>query len=364
MSKKFLIVKASSIGDIIQSFAVAEYLKSKFPGCQIDWVVEKRYEELVASHPFIHQVLLVDSYRWRKKWWQMNVWKEIFSFKKRLQQAFYEAIFDLQGNSKSALITAWAKGRAKVGFGWQSCPEKSNLLFITHRFNVLESLPIEQRYLSIVQQYYQDKNAFLPQGISLKLSSQDKQDLNELLSHSSCEINLMIAFGSHWSNKQLADETLVGFLQKIAKAIHPYFFFVWGNEREKQKAEHLAKLFGGQSKAIGKLKFSLWQGLMREVSCVIAMDSAALHLCATTKTPSFSVFGPSSSSVYKPLGKQHASIQGRCPYNEPFVKRCSKLRTCATGACMKNLEVEALFQSFMNHLKNQNRSQNQLSLHL
>jgi heptosyltransferase-1 len=82
------------------------------------------------------------------------------------------------------------------------------------------------------------------------------------------------------------------------------------------------------------------------MDCVIAMDSAALHLCGTTLTPSFSVFGPSAASIYKPLGSQHTHVQGFCPYKQEFIQRCPLLRTCKTGACIKNLQAEELFQHF------------------
>jgi heptosyltransferase-1 len=74
------------------------------------------------------------------------------------------------------------------------------------------------------------------------------------------------------------------------------------------------------------------------------MDSATLHLCGTTSTPSFSLFGPSSASIYKPLGEHHVAFQGSCPYGRTFVKRCPILRTCKTGACMKDLTAKRIFQ--------------------
>ena len=343
MIKSFLIVKTSSVGDIIQSFPVLQYLHAKFPGCQIDWVVEKRYADLLTAHPLVNRVFFIDSYTWRKNWFRQATWKEIFSFKSQLQKISYEAIFDLQGNIKSAFITSGAKGKSKIGFGWSSVAEKPNVFVTTHRFNVADDLPIQQRYLSLVQSYFKETEEFQPSSSHLKLSDKEEQDLKKMISH---PINFMVAFGSKWENKQLSSPTLECFLQKIDSTYHPYFFFVGGNEKEKKRAEELTLLFSGRSNSLGHLSFPFWQGLMREMDCVIAMDSAALHLCGTTETPSFSVFGPSSSSVYKPVGEHHTSVQGVCPYHQHFVKRCPLLRTCSTGACIKNLEAEALFESF------------------
>ena len=336
----FLIVKTSAIGDIIHSFPVLEYLHKKFPGCRVDWVVEKRYVDLAASHPLVNKVFTIDSYSWRKGWYKISTWKEIFAFRYTLKHSSYEAVFDLQGNTKSSLATKWAKSKAKVGFGWGSAAEKPNLLVTNHRFEVPSYLNIQTRYLTLVQSYFHDHDFFTHQGIFLNVPKEKE------FSGFSDKMKLMVAFGSKWENKMLSYETLSHFLQKIDQAYPSYFFFVWGSEREKKTADKLTELFPQRSQVIGKLDFARWQALMRQMDCVIAMDSAALHLCGTTNTPSFSVFGPSSASIYKPLGKQHVAVQGSCPYGENFVQRCKLLRTCSTGACMKSLTADALFQRF------------------
>ncbi len=349
MSKHFLIIKTSAIGDIIQSFPVIEYLREKFPGCTIDWALEKRYEDLLTAHPFVRHVFTIDSYRLRKNWYLPSTFKELFAFRRKLRAFSYDAIFDLQGNAKSALITSFATGSAKIGFGWRSVPEKLNLLVTNHRFNVSESVNVQKRYLFLVQNYFQDSGSFTSQGINLRLSPKEEKELSRFnFDHN---MNIMVAFGSKWENKQLSPETLIKFLQKIDHAYKPYFFFVWGSTKEKEQAESLTQLFPETSCILGNLSFALWQGIMRRMDSVIAMDSAALHLCGTTTTPSFSIFGPSASSVYKPLGSQHAHIQGACPYNEKFIQRCPILRTCKTGACMKDLQADALFKQFSNGLK-------------
>jgi heptosyltransferase-1 len=156
----------------------------------------------------------------------------------------------------------------------------------------------------------------------------------------------MVCFGSKWANKRLDHSTLTAFLQRIAKEYAFTFLFIFGDEEEKQIADAFAASYGERGKAIGNLSLPLWQALMWEVDGVIAVDSAALHLCGTTQTPSFSVFGPSLASSYKPIEERHTAVQGECPYSRTFTSRCPILRTCATGACIRQLRVEDLFTSF------------------
>jgi heptosyltransferase-1 len=69
-------------------------------------------------------------------------------------------------------------------------------------------------------------------------------------------------------------------------------------------------------------------------------------LAGSTSTPTYSIFGASSAQKYKPIGTCHKAFQGECPYGKTFEKRCDILRTCKTGACIKQLQGEQLFNHF------------------
>jgi heptosyltransferase-1 len=326
-----LIIKTSAIGDLIQTFPVIDYLRRRFPNAKIDWVAEKNCAALAASHPYVDRVIPIETKKWRKNLWKHR--SEIKTFLQDLKKVEYDLLFDLQGNSKSAFITFSARAKEKVGFAFHSVPEKPNLLATKKRYDAPLGINIRLRYLQIVQQHFNDRTDFLPRGVALKTSSAEGERLKEIL-HELPRPVYMVCFGSNWPNKKLGEKTLLNFLQQLSL---PYFLFIYGNPDEEKVANELQAAFPGRSKAVGNLSLPLWQALMTRVDRVIAMDSAALHLCGTTDTPSFSVFGPSNSAVYKPLGPQHLSFQGPCPYNRVFVHRCPRLRTCPTGACMRDL---------------------------
>ncbi len=339
----FLIVKTSSIGDVIQTFPVLEYLKKRYPDASIDWVIEKEYLDLVQAHPLIRRAIPFSSRTWRKALLPLSTWKEMKTFSQLLRQETYDVLFDLQGNTKSGLITALAKANEKVGLGRKSVPEFPNLLATTRRIDVDGSLQVQQRYLQVVQKFFADEAVFIPQGADLLLQPEGEKRLASLRVSEGPRI--MVACGSRWSNKKLAEKTLEELIQKIAFQENPYFYFIGGSPGEKIIADHLHGLFPERSKSVGGLSFSLWQALMREMDLVIAVDSAALALCGMTKTPSLSFFGPSRAAVYKPLGDHHVAWQGACPYGQQFTTRCPLLRTCKTGACLKSASSDELLAS-------------------
>jgi heptosyltransferase I len=338
-----LIIKTSAIGDVIQTFPVLEYLRQKFPKAHIDWVAEQGIAPLLKAHPLIDRVLEIQTKSWRKTPFSKKTWAEFKDFVKSLRAAEYDLAVDLQGNAKSAVVTASAKAKIKLGFDWRSVREKSNLLATNKRLNVPANLNVRRKYLHLVQSYLNDSQEFKAGGVRLQVTCDERERLQSFCNQGP---QLMICFGSKWANKRLDHSILTALLQRIAKEYAFSFLFIFGDEEEKKIADGLATIFGERGKAVGGLSLPLWQALMWEVNGMIAVDSAALHLCGTTQTPSFSVFGPSWASFYKPIEERHVSVQGTCPYGRTFTSRCPILRTCVTGACIRQLKIEDLFTSF------------------
>lgn len=342
--KKFLIVKTSSLGDIIQSFPVLHYLRRKFPDAQIDWVVERNFSELVKCHPYVSHVLYVDTKNWRKSFFNANHLREILSFRRSLKSNEYDAVFDLQSNVKSGFITWQATSRNKVGFARKTVHELPNLLFTNKRYNPPEGVNIREDYLALAKQFLQDPVPFEEQNVLLKIDDEQTKKLDKMM-ETSKELQVLVCPGSAWRNKQIPLSSLVTLLELVHKDHPSRFLFLWGNEDEKKLAQQLHEHFP-HSLVLDKMPLPMLQNLMGRVDLVMAMDSLPLHLAGTTNTPTFSVFGASLASKFKPEGERHFSYQGQCPYGKVFKKRCPILRTCNTGACIRDLHGEELYKAF------------------
>ena len=124
---KILIVKLSSLGDVVHALPAVQDLRRVWPEAQIDWVVERGFAALLRRCDGVHRVIECELRRWRKSPWSSATRKAWRSFKAELQQQRYDAVIDLQGLTKSALISLLAR-RAPQGrrFGLANQTEGSS----------------------------------------------------------------------------------------------------------------------------------------------------------------------------------------------------------------------------------------------
>ena len=108
--RAILLVKTSSLGDVIHNLPVVSDLRRIWPKVAIDWVVEENFASLPRLHPEVRRVIPVAVRRWRKQLGQKATWAEMRAFRRELQRDYYDLIIDTQGLIKSGLITWLAKG--------------------------------------------------------------------------------------------------------------------------------------------------------------------------------------------------------------------------------------------------------------
>jgi len=105
-----LIVKTSSLGDVIHHLPVLADIRQHQPDARFDWVVEEGFTEIPALHPAVDRVIPVAIRRWRRTLLSRATWHEIAAFRARLQSTPYDLIIDAQGLLKSAIIARQARG--------------------------------------------------------------------------------------------------------------------------------------------------------------------------------------------------------------------------------------------------------------
>ena len=104
MSRRILIIKSSSMGDVIHALPVAYDIKKAFPDCELDWVVEESFKDIPALSPFIDRRIVTAFRRWRKHPLSHHTREEFGELRKTLREAHYDCVIDIQGLLRTGLV--------------------------------------------------------------------------------------------------------------------------------------------------------------------------------------------------------------------------------------------------------------------
>ena len=129
--KRILIVKTTSMGDVIHALPVLNDIHAHDPTVQIDWMVEEPFADLVRGSRHVHEVVPVNLRKWRKLGIR-HTWQQWKQLKAQLSDREYDAVIDLQGLLKSALLACAAKG-TRMGPGFSYAKESLASLFYARR---------------------------------------------------------------------------------------------------------------------------------------------------------------------------------------------------------------------------------------
>jgi heptosyltransferase-1 len=141
---RILLVKTSSLGDVIHNLPVAADLGRHFPGAEIDWCVEAPFADIPRLSPFVHDTLPVAIRRWRKSLLKAATWQEIAQLRQQLKSASYDAVLDTQGLIKSAVVARQAAGK-HLGYAADSAREPFAARFYDATFSVPKHLHAVER---------------------------------------------------------------------------------------------------------------------------------------------------------------------------------------------------------------------------
>lgn len=139
LPKKILIVKTSSLGDVIHCLPAVNDIRVQYPSVKIDWVVEESFADIPRMHAGVNNVFTVAMRRWKKALFSRKTWAEISVLKRLIKQNQYDAVIDCQGLLKSALITKQAETiitGLKHGYDKNSIREPIASLFYERKYTI------------------------------------------------------------------------------------------------------------------------------------------------------------------------------------------------------------------------------------
>jgi lipopolysaccharide heptosyltransferase I len=112
----FLVIRLSSIGDIVHTLPAVAALGDTFPNARIDWLVEKRHAPLLSGNPYVHRIIHLDTLKWRHNLFSPGTLEQIAETAMALREESFDAVVDFQGLLKSAFLARISRSGRRLGF--------------------------------------------------------------------------------------------------------------------------------------------------------------------------------------------------------------------------------------------------------
>lgn len=303
--RSILLVKTSSLGDVIHNLPVASDLRRRYPEAQIDWLVEEGFIDIPRLHPAIRRTLPVALRRWRKTLLRPATWREIAALLDELQQEAYDLVLDTQGLLKSALLTQRTRlqpaGR-RCGYAAEAAREPIAARFYTDTYAIPKNIHAVERNRWLAAAACEDvidtppdyglsaTRPILPNGLGLSLNP--GQPYAVLLTATSRDDKLWPEDRWRPLIQQLIQQGLCCLLPA-------------GSATERARAEHLAtSLEVGAPQHLQVLppqSIAELAGICAGARLVIGVDTGLTHLAAALGRPTLALFcasHPGLTGVY------------------------------------------------------------------
>lgn len=291
-----LLVKTSSLGDVIHALPAASDIRRALPKAQLDWVVEENFAEIPRLHPGVGGVIPVAVRRWRKALFSAATWREIGAYRRAVCRPAsadffsYDAIIDLQGLVKSALLTALARGRK---FGFAAPREGLAALAYDVAIDVPRGLHAvtRNRLLAAGALGYTIDDLTLDYGITaqpLKAAWLPRGEYAVLLTATS-------RAGKEWPED---DWHALGMALAATglRCVLP-----GGSAAERARAHRLAHKLG-RAVAAPAMNLAELSGLLAGAKLVVGVDTGLLHLAAALARPTVAIHCASDPQLTGVLG--------------------------------------------------------------
>jgi len=274
---RIAIVRLSALGDIIQSMIVIQFIRNRYPQCTIDWVVDKKFSEIVILNNLVDNVIEIRLSEIKKS---KNIFHLIEHFAELRKVPKYDFVIDTQGLLKSAIISKIIPSIETIGFDRKSARESLASFFYSRSFNIPYETNVIERYCLLISK-----------ALNIKISRKnilDKESIFQIPKNNNSEERIVsIIIGASFDSKVYPIENY----RLIIEQLDSKFICLWGSNSEFKLAKKLSeinsKIFVPEKTTIAKLL-----EIISTSSLVIGGDTGPTHLAWALNIPSITLFGP------------------------------------------------------------------------
>lgn len=289
--RRILIIKSSSMGDIIHALPVAHDIRRALPDVEIDWVAEEAFADIPTLAPAVGVVRVTAFRRWRKSLLSAQTRAEAAALKLELREAHYDLVLDIQGLMRSALVARWT-GVPSTGYTWGTIREPLASLAYAKHLDLPESLGAVKRYRMAAAE-------------ALGYVIDAERPVFGLCAEGRAPVEIegrAVSFAVNTSrDEKLWPEENWGELGRalVGRGFTPVVY--WGGAKEEARAKRVAALIPGAVVAPRARLRDVAAGLAR-ADLMVGVDTGLAHLAAALGCPSVGIFVATPTETLRLIG--------------------------------------------------------------
>jgi len=329
--QRIIIIKPSSLGDIIHALPVLRALRIRFPKAHLAWFIHERWADVLSGHPDLDEII-----PWSFRWSGLPELLRIFHKKK------FDLAVDLQGLFRSGVISYLSGAKVRVGF---KNGREGSALFYTHKVDVpAHPMHALERYLLVAKSLGATRTEPV---CSIAISREDEQAVDDLLKTVGLSNSvLFVALNptARWWTKRWPIERFAQ-LADLIQAAGFAVVLIGGEDDipEIQRLQTLTRTF--PVSVAGQTTIKQLAALLKRARLLVTNDSGPMHLAAAVGIPVVALFGPTDpvrTGPYRNLSLPITHVVIRKPVEcSPCLSRSCRV---SDHRCMDGIEVAEVFE--------------------
>jgi lipopolysaccharide heptosyltransferase II len=343
-ARRILLIKPSSLGDIIHALPMLAGLRQAYPQAHIAWLVGAAFAPLLAGHPLIDELIPFDRRAYGQMLRRPRHLLAFGRFVRSLRRRRFDMVIDLQGLVRSGFL-AWASGAPRrVGF---ADAREFAWLFYTHRVRprACSSFATAPRVLHAV-----DKNLAVARTLGLPVDPPQfplalraaeltaaRQRLTGLAGRPLPRF-IAVVPGARWPTKQWSIQGHAAVLDQLAREGHPPAVLLGGPEDRALADAICAACATAPLDLVGRTSLRELCAILALADLVLCQDSGPMHIAAALSRPLVAIFGPTDPQRTGPYSAAAQVVRLRLPCMPCYARRCP----LGHHACLAELEPAAV----------------------
>lgn len=322
--RKILIIKPSSLGDIIHGLPVLHALSLRYPEARLHWVVAKGFAGILEGHPLIHRLWIIDKDAWKKPRNLPGTCSELKKLRKDLREEKFDLVIDLQGLFRSAMIGLFTGCGQRVGFEDAREGAKFSYRYRVRTGRELHAVEKNLRFAEFIGCSREEPAFPLPPLGEVPPLVKDMRNY------------AVIAPSAGTPVKRWPAE----YFGRLASLL-PVPSVIVGGRSDSALGEEVARLSRSRALCLaGKTTLKELAAIIRGSKFLVTSDSGPMHLAAALNIPVLAIFGPTSPLRTGPFGRIHTVMRLDLPCSPCFTRK-----PCPDWRCIRGITPEMVLET-------------------